>query len=89
MKAQVKSTLAALAAKAPGRSVEVRIPGYAAIQCIPGVQHRRGKPSAVVQMDAQTWLDLASGAISWAQAMGSGKVHASGERSDLSPWLPL
>lgn len=86
---EVKRTLALLAAKAPGKSVEVRIPGYAAIQCIPGVAHRRGKPTAVVETDAQTWLALADGSLAWADAVRSGRVHAVGERSDLSEWLPL
>ena len=89
IKAQVKATLALLVAKAPGKSVEVRIPGYGAVQCIAGTSHRRGKPSAVVEMDAHTWLSLADGSLTWAAAVASGKVFASGERSDLSPWLPL
>lgn len=89
LKAEVKRTLAMLAAKAPGKSVEVRIPGYAAIQCIPGVAHRRGKPTAVVETDAQTWLLLAQGSLAWEEAVRSGRVHAVGERSNLSVWLPL
>ena len=85
----MKASLALLQARAPGRSVEIRIPPYAAVQAIPGLTHRRGTPSAVVETDALTWLALASGALTWAQAVASGRLHASGERSDLSPWLPL
>lgn len=77
--------LALLGQAAPGHSVEVRVPPFGAIQCVPGVEHRRGTPPAVVEMTAPTWLDLARGRIDWAEA----DVDASGERSDLSPWLPL
>jgi hypothetical protein len=85
----VKATLALLTDQAPGRSVEVRVPPYAAVQVIEGVRHRRGTPAAVVECDARTWLRLASGSLTWADAVASGKLHASGERSDLSPYLPL
>ena len=86
---QVKATLAAFAQAAPGRSVEIRVPPYAAVQAVPGGSHRRGTPRAVVECDASTWLGLVSGELSWAEAVASGRVQASGERSDLSPWLPL
>lgn len=89
VRAQVKASLARLQEVAPGRSVEVRIPPYAAVQAVPGLTHRRGTPSAVVETDAETWLALADGALSWDDAVTSGRVHASGERSDLSPYLPL
>jgi hypothetical protein len=69
--------------------VEVRIPPFAAVQAIPGPVHRRGTPSAVVEMDAPTWLALATGALSWAQAKAAGQIRASGERADLTEWLPL
>ena len=88
-KAAVKATLALLVDRAPGRSVEVRIPPYAAVQAIEGTNHRRGTPSAVVETDPRTWLALACGDLSWEQAVVSGAVRASGERSDLSGWLPL
>jgi len=89
LKTAVKESLAALVEIAPGRSVEVRIPPFAAVQAIPGATHRRGTPPAVVETDPVTWLLLCSGRLSWSQARISGKVHASGERSDLSQWLPL
>jgi len=85
----VRAALRLLAAVAPGRSVEVRIPGHAAAQVIAGTTHRRGTPSAVVETDARTWILLASGDMAWASAIAEGRVQASGERSDLSPWLPL
>ena len=40
-------------------------------------------------MDAQTWLALAGGQLSWAQALDDGKIAASGVRADLSQYLPL
>lgn len=88
-RAAVKSTLDLLKAAAPGKSVEVRIPPYAAVQVIEGVKHRRGTPSAVVESDARTWLRVAAGQLAWADAVKSGKLTASGERSDLSGYLPL
>ncbi len=85
----VKHFLAVLGSRAPGRSVEVRVPPYAAAQVIPGVRHTRGTPPAVVETDAETWLGLATGGLSWAEAEQSGALRASGERADLSPYLPL
>lgn len=86
-------TLAAiLAEQHPGRSVEVRIPPFAAVQCgigDPGPTHTRGTPPNVVETDALTFVRLATGRISWADAMAGGTVHASGLRADLSPALPL
>ena len=85
----VKHFLAVLETRAPGRSVEVRVPPYAAVQVVPGVRHTRGTPPAVVELDAATWIDLASGGLTWADALAAGRVHASGERTDLSAYLPL
>ena len=89
VKAAVKRTLATLVELAPGRAVEVRIPPYAAVQVVGGTTHRRGTPPAVVECDARTWLGLATGAVAWEDAVRDGRVRASGERSDLSPLLPL
>lgn len=89
IRAAVLHLLAVLATRAPGHSVEVRVPPYAAVQCIPGARHTRGTPPAVVETDADTWLALALGRLSWTEAREAGRVSASGERSDLSEWLPL
>lgn len=85
----VKHFLAVLSERAPGASVEVRVPPYAAAQVIPGVRHTRGTPPAVVETDAQTWIAVATGELAWADAVASGAVRASGERTDLAPYLPL
>lgn len=87
--AAVRHTLGRLAAQAPGRTVEVRVPPYAAVQCIPGPRHTRGTPPNTVETDPQTWLRLATGQQSWAEAVAAGRVHVSGERADLSGYLPL
>lgn len=86
---QVKSTLNALTAKAPGRAIEVRVPPYAAVQCGEGPTHTRGTPPNTIEMDAKTWLALASGELSWEEAVASGAVLASGSRADLAQFLPL
>jgi hypothetical protein len=85
----VKATLALLVAANPGRAIEVRIPPYAAVQCGEGPTHTRGTPPNVIEMDAETWLALANGAINWTAAMQTGKINASGARADLSEYLPL
>jgi putative sterol carrier protein len=85
----VKRHLAALQERAPGRAVEVRVPPYAAVQVIGGGTHTRGTPRAVVEMDAETWLSLATGELDWSDAVAAGRVRASGERADLSAYLPL
>lgn len=84
-----KHFMAVLEQRAPGHSVEVRVPPYAAVQVVPGVRHTRGTPPAVVEMDATTWVALATGELTWAEAESSARVRASGERADLSPYLPL
>lgn len=78
-----------LAAVAPGRSVELRVPPYTAVQCIPGPRHTRGTPPNVIETDPLTWLRLATGRITWDDARVAGSVSASGERADLSSVLPL
>jgi hypothetical protein len=78
-----------MAARAPGRTVEVRVPPFGAVQCVDGPRHTRGTPPNVVETDAATWLRLATGALGWAEAVATGAVRASGERADLSGLLPI
>ena len=85
----VKHALAVLQRRAPGGAVEVRVPPYSAVQVIGGTTHKRGTPPAVVETDADTWIALAYGGLGWADAVAAGRVVASGERSDLTPYLPL
>lgn len=78
-----------LAARAPGRSLELRIPPYAAVQAVEGPRHTRGTPPNVVETDPLTWVRLAAGRLRWTDAGNGPSVHASGDRADLAPWLPL
>ncbi|MFF9511721.1 sterol carrier family protein [Streptomyces sp. NPDC014724] len=79
----------ALAERAPGGSVEVRVPPFAVVQCVQGPKHTRGTPPNVVETDPLTWIRLATGRTEWAQALDAAKVSASGERADLAALLPL
>jgi hypothetical protein len=85
----VRALLAELARRAPGRSVEVRVPPFGAVQCVAGPRHTRGTPPNVVETDPMTWLLLATGRLSWTDALASGRISASGIRTDLSEYLPL
>ncbi len=85
----VKHLLAVLVQRAPGGAVEVRVPPYAAAQAIGGTTHKRGTPPAVVELDPATWVALGLGDLAWEDAARSGRLVASGERSDLSAYLPL
>jgi uncharacterized protein (TIGR03083 family) len=78
-----------LAAQAPGRSVELRVPPFVAVQAVAGPRHTRGTPPNVVETDPVTWLRLATGRTEFSQAVARGDVRASGSRADLTPHLPL
>lgn len=85
----VRYLLQLLEAKAPGNTVEVRVPPHGAVQCIEGPTHTRGTPPNVVETDADTWIALATGSLVWADAVSTGRVSASGQRADLSAQLPV
>ena len=85
----VRDLLGVLAAEVPGRSVEVRVPPYGAIQCVDGPRHTRGTPPNVIETDPVTWVKIATGRETWRDAVGAGRIHASGIRADLSALLPL
>ncbi len=85
----VRLSLRMLAQVAPGATVEVRVPPFAAVQCIAGPRHSRGTPPNVVETDPRTWLELATGRVTWVAAVADGRVAASGYRADVSKWLPL
>lgn len=87
--AAVRLSLRALAAGAPGRNVEVRVPPFGAVQCIEGPRHTRGTPPNVIETDPRTWLELATGRLMWTDAVEAGRVTASGPRADLAHWLPI
>jgi hypothetical protein len=85
----VKELAQALAARHPGRSVEVRVPPYTAVQCVAGPRHTRGTPPNVVEAEPLAWLLVCTGRASWPELVRTGRIRASGERSDLSALLPL
>ncbi len=100
MATAVRFTLEELAACAPGRAVEVRVPPFGVTQAVSGTVHRRGTPPSVVETergtppsvvetDGATWLALATGRLGWGRALADGALHASGERCDISSHLPL
>jgi hypothetical protein len=78
-----------LAVRAPGSSVEVRVPPFTAVQCVAGPRHTRGTPPNVVETDPVTWLLVTTGRRGWEEAVTDGSVRTSGLRADLSAWLPL
>lgn len=89
MATAVRYTLEEVTARAPGNSVEVRVPPFGVTQCVEGPRHTRGTPPNVIECDAATWLGMVTGRLSWADAVASHKVAASGLRADLSALLPL
>ncbi len=78
-----------LAEAVPGHHVEVRVPPFAAVQCVSGPRHTRGTPPNVVEVDPVTWVRLCAGELTWPEAVADGRVRTWGDRADLSPWLPL
>ena len=85
----VRWTLEELATTHPGRAVEVRVPPAGVVQAFTGTTHRRGTPPSVVETDPDTWLRLATGTMTWDQAVAANRVDASGVRTDLAAYLPL
>ena len=87
--ALIKASVRAFAESVPGHTVELRVPPFIAVQCVEGPRHTRGTPPNVVELDAETWLALAVGELSWADGVTDGRITAYGPRSDLSGLLPL
>lgn len=85
----VRYLLQLLAERAPGNSVEVRVPPFGAVQVVEGPRHTRGTPPNVVETDPATWIGLATGQVQWTDAAAAGRIHASGTRADISDLLPL
>ena len=85
----VRYLLEELAERAPGGTLEVRVPPFGATQCIAGPKHTRGTPPNVVEMDAATWIALATGSLAWDDALHDARVVASGTRATLAGLLPV
>jgi len=85
----VRYLLEVLASDFEGHTVEVRVPPWGAVQAIEGPRHTRGTPPNVIETDASTWIALATGSLSWGDAVSAARASASGQRADLSEVLPL
>lgn len=86
----VRLTARTLEHEAPGHSVEVRVPPFVAVQCIDGPRHTRGTPPNVVECTPETWLLVATGCISWEDAIGAPGTEVSGTRAgEVARWLPI
>jgi len=83
VKNRVKEILKMVQVVAPGNSVELRIPPYAAVQCIPGSVHRRGTPPNVVEMSGDTLVELVANPTYWDEFCHEGRILASGTNSNL------
>jgi uncharacterized protein (TIGR03083 family) len=93
LRATVRLLTQILARRAPGRSVEVRVPPYAAVQVDrpgqSGPRHTRGTPPNVVETDPVAFVEVATGRLPWIDLIADGRIRASGERADLTGLLPL
>ena len=82
---EVKAILKLIKELSPGNTVELRIPGYGAIQCVAGGNHRRGTPPNTVEMSGPTLVNLITEPKLWPELVAAGLISASGIASDLSP----
>jgi len=85
----VRFLLEELAERAPGNSLEVRVPPFGATQCVAGPRHTRGTPPNVIECDPHSWIELATGTLEWSAALASARISASGTRASLDGLLPL
>lgn len=85
----VRYALQVLHTRAPGKSVEVRVPPFGAGQIVEGTRHTRGTPPATVELSPDAFLQLATGTSNWEQLLRQGAIQASGERSDIREFFPL
>lgn len=83
LKFKVGEILTLVEKNAPGKSVELRIPKFGAIQCVSGSVHRRGTPPNVVEMSAQTLINLVENPNLWEELCSIGMISASGVNSNL------
>ena len=84
IRVKVMKILGLITLVAPGKSVELRVPPYGAIQCVAGSNHRRGTPPNTVEMSGQTLIRLINEPGLWSALCESGEVRSSGLLSDLS-----
>lgn len=74
----------------PGGSVELRVPPYGAVQCIEGMNHRRGTPPNVVELSPETFLKLCSGELAARDAVLMPGSNFSGDKAmDILAVFPI
>ena len=67
-----------------GGTVELRVPPFGAVQCIEGMNHRRGTPPNVVELTPEVFIALCRGEITPHEAMQKPGCSFSGEKADLA-----
>lgn len=85
----VRALAQVLAAQVPGHSVEVRVPPYTVVQCVPGPRHTRGTPGSTVEAEPVAFVAVLTGRVPWAETVADGRLRVRGERGDLSAYLPV
>lgn len=65
----------------PGGTVELRVPPYGAVQCIAGMDHRRGTPPNVVEIEPNLFIELALGRAQFSDHINSTALRLSGSRA--------
>lgn len=78
----VRYLLQLIEQSSPGGAVELRVPPFGAVQCLGGVDHRRGTPPNVVELGPESFLELALGRQSWDQLVDQGRLRASGVQAN-------
>lgn len=89
LKVAIRILAALVERAAPGKAVEVRVPGHVAFQCLAGPKHTRGTPGNVVECDPLAFLEVAAGRRTWHDAVSMGAIRGSGPRADLTEYLPV
>ena len=85
-----RRTARTLAEELPGKTVELRVPPFVAVQCVEGPAHTRGTPPNVVEMGPETWLRVATGRSTFEAEVAVGAIEASGSRADeIARGLPV
>lgn len=65
----------------PGGTIELRVPPFGAIQCVEGMDHRRGTPPNVVELDPEVFIELALGKRKLDLSTASPDIRLSGVRA--------
>ena len=85
-----RRTARTLAEELPGKTVELRVPPFVAVQCVEGPAHTRGTPPNVVEMGPETWLRVATGRSTFEAEVAADAIEASGSRADeIARGLPV